>query len=134
MTQQTQEADLDVRRIHLPEGLVGFPATEYEVRAVATGLFDLAPVGDAGPSFVTADAAAFFPDYHPEIDDATADRLHLSAAEDALVLVVVTIAEDITRSTANLLAPLVVNTRTSDAEQVVLTGQDLPLRAPLVAA
>ncbi len=134
MTQHTEEARTTVRTIRVPEGLVGFPATEYEVRPVATGLYDLAPVGGDGPRFVTAAAEAFFPDYHPEIDDATAARLGLTAAEDALVLLLVTIAEEVTRSTANLLAPVVVNARTLEAEQVVLTGQDLPLRAPLVAA
>jgi flagellar assembly factor FliW len=50
------------------------------------------------------------------------------------VLLIVTVAEDVTRSTANLLAPVVVNARTLAAEQVVLTGQDFPLRAPLIAA
>ncbi|MBD3784562.1 MAG: flagellar assembly protein FliW [Micrococcales bacterium] len=134
MTQHTDDAEGDVRTIRVPEGLVGFPATAYEVRPVATGLYDLAPLDHDGPRFVTAAAEAFFPDYHPEIDDATAQRLGIEVAEDALVLLVVTIAEDITRSTANLLAPVVVNARTSDAEQVVLTGQDFPLRAPLVPA
>ncbi|MGG5259646.1 flagellar assembly protein FliW [Phycicoccus avicenniae] len=122
------------RTIHVSEGIVGFPATEYEVQPVAAGLFDLRPVDDEGTGFVTADAGVFFPDYHPEIDDPTAERLGLTDAADAQVLLIVTVAEDVTRSTANLLAPVVLNTRTLDAAQVVLTGQDFPLRAPLIAA
>jgi flagellar assembly factor FliW len=35
-------------------------------------------------------------------------------------------------ATANLLAPLVVNQRTRHAAQIVLNGQDFPLRAPLI--
>lgn len=133
MTDTLQPA-AGTRTIHVPEGLVGFPATEYEVAPVADGLFDLRPQGGEGTGFVTADAEVFFPDYHPEIDDATAERLGLTDAADALVLLIVTIAEDVTRSTANLLAPVVVNARTLAAEQVVLTGQDFPLRAPLIPA
>ena len=134
MTQHTEDAPAGFRTITVPEGLVGFPATQYEVRPVAAGLYDLTPLDGEGPQFVTAAAETFFPDYHPEIDDSTALRLRLTTAEDALVLLVVTVAEDVARSTANLLAPVVVNARTLDAEQVVLTGQDFPLRAPLVAA
>ncbi|MBM6401476.1 flagellar assembly protein FliW [Phycicoccus sonneratiae] len=122
------------RTIHVPEGLVGFPATEYEVAPVAPGLFDLRPLGGDATGFVTADAEVFFPDYHPELDDPTAERLGLTDAADAQVLLIVTVAEDVTRSTANLLAPVVVNARTLAAEQVVLTGQDFPLRAPLIAS
>ncbi|QIM21940.1 flagellar assembly protein FliW [Phycicoccus sp. HDW14] len=133
MTDTLQPAT-GARTIHVPEGLVGFPGTDYEVAPVAPGLFDLRPLGADGAGFVTADAEVFFPDYHPEIDDQTAERLGLTDAADAQVLVVVTVAEDVTRSTANLLAPVVVNARTLAAEQVVLTGQDFPLRAPLIPA
>ena len=40
MTDTLQPA-AGTRTIHVPEGLVGFPATEYEVAPVADGLFDL---------------------------------------------------------------------------------------------
>lgn len=133
MTDTLQPAT-GARTIHVPEGIVGFPATEYELAPVAEGLFDLRPVDDDGTGFVTVDAEVFFPDYHPEVDDVTAERLGLTDAADALVLLIVTVAEEVTRSTANLLAPVVVNARTLAAEQVVLTGQDFPLRQPLIPA
>ncbi|WP_406833074.1 flagellar assembly protein FliW [Pedococcus sp. KACC 23699] len=116
-------------------GLVGFPESElYTVVGGDGGVFELAPPDNSGPTFVAAVAGLFFPDYRPVIDDATAQRLDLSDADDALVLAIVTVGSDISAAYGNLFAPVVVNTRTGAAEQVVLSGQDFPLRAPLVAA
>jgi len=114
------------------EGLVGFPdAHEYALHGGEGGVFEMLPTDDAGPGFVVAAAAAFFPEYHPVLDDATAQRLGLHDADDALVLAIVTVGADVSAAHANLLAPVVVNTRTGVAEQVVLSGQDFPLRTPL---
>ena len=55
MTDTLQPAT-GARTIHVPEGLVGFPGTDYEVAPVAPGLFDLRPLGADGAGFVTADA------------------------------------------------------------------------------
>jgi flagellar assembly factor FliW len=45
------------------------------------------------------------------------------------VLVVVTVDPDVGGATANLLAPIVVNARTRQAAQVILSGSDWPVRA-----
>lgn len=39
--------------------------------------------------------------------------------------------EDAKSTTANLLAPMVINAKTRAAAQVILTGTDWPVRAPL---
>jgi flagellar assembly factor FliW len=110
-TAPRQATELATIRLH--EGLVGFPGTQH-YNVIGGGFF--------------------FPDYHPVLDDMTARRLGLLDADDALVLVIVTVGADISAAYGNLFAPVVVNTRTGAAEQVVLSGQDFPLRAPLVAA
>ena len=50
---------------------------------------------------------------------------------DARVLVVANPSD--AGTTVNLLAPVIVNTRTWQCAQVILEGRDLPLRAPLEA-
>jgi flagellar assembly factor FliW len=75
----------------------------------------------------------FFPDYAPVLGEQDRATLGIEDASDALVLLVVQPGESISDSTANLLAPVVVNATTRAAAQVVLTGSDLPLQAPLVA-
>jgi flagellar assembly factor FliW len=114
-------------------GLAGFPgADRYALIELpeASPLFVLRSLDVPGLEFVVAPPGMFFPDYTPEIDDASAERLALTDAQDALLLVVLTIGQDVPTATANLLAPIVINQRTRAAAQVVLQA-DWPLRAPL---
>jgi flagellar assembly factor FliW len=81
--------------------------------------------------FVVAMPGAFFSDYEIELDDQECDTLGLAEVSDALILTVLTPGEDAASTTANLLAPMVINSRTRDAAQVILTGSDWPVRAAL---
>lgn len=85
--------------------------------------------------FLVAAPVVLFPDYEPEIDDAYADALGLTSADDALVLVLVTVADRAEHATANLLAPIVVNVHTLVGAQVVLPQAPVEdLRRPLWTA
>ena len=133
MTENTR-IETALPEITLSGGLAGFPDLEQYVLVElpeASPLFLLRSVDVAGLEFVVAPPAVFFPDYAPEVDDASAERLALTDADDALLLVVLTVGAGIHSATANLLAPIVINQRTHAAAQVVLSG-DWPLRAPLV--
>ena len=129
---------MDTPVIEMPAGLPGFPDGRR---------FVLVEWGDAGSpfsvlrsldhtdlEFLVAAPVVLFPDYEVEIDDAHADLLGLTRAEDALVLVLVTVHDRAEDATANLLAPIVVNVATRVAAQVVLpTAPVEELRRPLWA-
>lgn len=83
--------------------------------------------------FVVMPPTHFFPDYAPEIGDDVVADLAIGSAEDVLVLLVVRAGTSLADTTVNLRAPLVINTATRRASQVVLDDADLPLAAPLVA-
>jgi flagellar assembly factor FliW len=116
-------------------GVLGFPgATRFALVRLddeVDGLFRMVCV-DQELAFVVAAPLLFFPDYAPEVDDAVVEQLDLG--DDALALVVLTLTEPLADSTANLLAPLVLNPRTRRAVQVVLSDASLPLRRPLIGA
>ena len=115
--------------------LPGFPdRTRFAlVRLDDAGvLCALRSVEDPELRFLVVPPHHFFPDYAPELDDVTAESLGLVTAEDVLTLVVVNPGTGVASATANLLAPVVVNTLTRQGGQVVLTD-DLPVRAPLLA-
>jgi flagellar assembly factor FliW len=125
----------DQPEIHFPSGLVGYPAAQrFVLEQGDGGVFELRGVDDDGPDFLVVAPAPFFPDYAPIIDDETVERLALRGQEDALVLLVVTLRDRPEDASANTLAPLVINARTRDAAQVVLTGQQFSLRQPLLAS
>jgi flagellar assembly factor FliW len=115
--------------------LAGFPHARHFALVPIDGadhvLFWLKSLDVSDLEFVVAAPYAFFPGYSPEIDDATVERLELNSAEEAAVLVILTVGKELTSTTANLLAPIVVNTRTLRATQAVLIGPAGGLREPL---
>jgi len=123
----------DLLELTLVGGLAGFAQSErYALVEVSSTspLFRLCSLDLPGLDFLVVPPAVVFPDYAPEIDDASAARLALTDAEDALLLVVLTVGEDPGSATANLMAPIVLNARTRQAAQVIVEGTH-PLRAPL---
>ena len=117
--------------------LPGFPeAREFSLEPVEeqAGLLSILRSTDQQSlEFVVALPEAFFADYTPELDDTTAERLGLTTADDALVLVILTVAERIEQTTANLMAPIVVNRKTGEALQALLVTSGYDIRTPLVA-
>lgn len=94
-----------------------------------TLLYELRSVQRPEVRFLVAAPTPFFPDYAVELDEAACADLDLHDADDALVLVVLTVGPDPGGTTANLLAPVVVNARTRCAAQIILSGTDWPVRA-----
>jgi flagellar assembly factor FliW len=116
--------------------LPGFPEHERFCLVRLAGddgvLYELRSLSDPALRFLVAVPTAFFPDYAVDLDQAACDELGLEDVADALVLVVLTVGVDLASTTANLMAPVVVNARTRSAAQVILAGADWPVRAVLV--
>ena len=135
--------DQDLPELHFASGLPGFPdvrrfvlvrvGDELSPFSVLRSLDD-GPENGPGLEFVVTHPGLFFPDYEPEIDDDTADRLELKSADDALLLVIVTVADPVAASTANLLGPIVVSRHTRAAAQAVLGNSGYATREALVPA
>jgi len=124
--------------IWLEAGLAGFPAARRFALEQWGGsdspFMLLRSLEVGGLEFVTVPPAVFFPDYRPEIDDASAARLLVRDPDDAVVLVILTVGDDPRESTANLLGPIVINRHTGCAAQVVLADRRHDVRTPLVKA
>jgi len=127
----------ELPELHFASGLPGFPEAR---RFVLVRLGDEASPfsvlrsldGSADLEFVVTHPGLFFPEYEPEIDDDTAERLELRSADDALLLVIVTVTDPVSASTANLLGPIVVNRHTRAAAQAVLGASGYNTREALV--
>ena len=122
--------------IELVQPLPGFP----ERRRFALVQLDedgvlcqLQSLEDPALRFLVMSPVPFFPDYAPEVADDVVEDLRIQSPEDVIVLLVVNAGESLDTTTANLMAPVVVNTATLRARQVILDDPSLPLAAPLVA-
>lgn len=98
-------------------------------RGTEAVLYELRSVQRPEIRFLVAVPTPFFPDYTIDLDEATCTDLGLDDADDALVLVILTVGVDPDPTTANLVAPVVINARTRAAAQVILSGTDWPVRA-----
>jgi flagellar assembly factor FliW len=112
------------------DGAAGADPADGE--AEDTVLYELRSIEQPEVRFLVGVPTAFFPDYSFDLDEVSCSELGLHTAEDALVLVILTIGDNSASTTANLLAPVVINARTRSAAQVILSGTDWPVRASVV--
>ncbi len=135
---QTTDSDSDadeVLEVTFAGGLPGFDRLRTFVIEPMPG--DLAPfcrlraTDPPGVEFIVVPPGVLFPDYQVAVDEDTVERLALRA-EDAAVLSIVTLSDDGSAPTVNLLGPIVVNRRNGSAAQVVLHGSDYQVATPLV--
>jgi flagellar assembly factor FliW len=116
--------------IDLAVPMPGFPAHRQFVlvRLNDDGLlYAFTSVDDPELRFLVAPPEPFFPDYAPEIEDEVFAALNTKDADRLLVMVVITAGVD--ETTANLLAPIIVDRDSRRAMQVVLQGSTMPVRA-----
>lgn len=131
----------DIPVIELVQPLPGFPDLRQFalVQLDSTGGADdtgvlcaLRSLEDPDLRFLVLPPSAFFPDYAPVVDDATVAELEITSADDVLVLVVLNAGDSLGSTTANLAAPVLVNTVTRKARQVILDDPLLSIATPLV--
>jgi flagellar assembly factor FliW len=116
-----------LRFVASPPGLD--PLVDFTLTPIpgTVGLYSMTAVLDPATRLFLLDPGAHFAEYSPIISDDHCASLSIHSPEDALILVVVNAGPDGTA--ANLVAPIVVNAETGIAAQVILDGQDFPLRA-----
>ncbi len=108
--------------IRMPDGMLGFEsATQFVLLEDRpnTAFKWLQSVDEPALAFIVINPLEFFPSYEVELPDEQAASLELEDSGDAVMLTTVTINGDGTVTT-NLLGPIVMNSRTLTARQVVL--------------
>lgn len=132
------DTDPGIAELSFPAGLPGFPGLHrfgLERWGGADSPYSLlVALEQPEVRFLVVPPEVFFPDYEVELADGDVEALGLTGPDDALVLVIVSVTDRAEDATANLLGPVVLNTRTRTGAQVVLADPDLSTRAPLVPA
>ena len=86
---------------------------------------------DSGVCLPVLDTFAVLREYVFDIDDEDVKELEINGPEELQVVSVLVIPDDIQRMTVNLAAPVIINTTTGNAKQIMLTGSDYNVRVPV---
>lgn len=93
------------------------------------GVMWLQSMEDANLAFPVIDPLNILPEYHPVVEDEwLADIGEYSSDEELLLLCVLTVPADLTRMTANIKAPLVINTVTRKGCQIIVNNDEYDVR------
>ena len=121
--------------IHMTKPVLGF---EQLRKYVIVETRDFEPfkwyqsVEDPDVAFVIVNPLLFFPDYVIEVNPKEIEELRIENIADVATYAIVTIPQDYTRMTANLQGPIVVNTGTNLAKQLVLVNSHYKIRHRLI--
>lgn len=72
--------------------------------------------------FVLVDPFYFFEDYEFDIPENVVQELNVTTPRSLAIRVIITLQEELNRSTANLVAPIVINTESGSGKQIILTN------------
>lgn len=112
--------------LHMSDGMLGFEKCRRYVLLEdqpGTPLKWLQSMEDPDLAFIVVNPLEFVPDYGIELADEDAELLGLDGPDDAVVLTTVTVDQESREVTTNLLGPIVINSSSLAAKQVVLQDE-----------
>ena len=86
---------------------------------------------ETGICLPVLDTFSVLPDYVFDIDETDVKRLQLTKPDDLFVVSVVVIPDEISGMTVNLAAPIIINTSSGKAKQIMLSGSQYNVRVPI---
>lgn len=124
------------RVIRFPEGIPGFPHCRRFVLLGEEGsaFLWLQAVDDPEVALPVTDPFRLFPGYEVPLEEEDVEILAVSDPREVAVLVVVTVRAGPPGATANLAAPILVNTAARLGRQKILTHAPYSVREPILSA
>ena len=122
--------------IRFEQGMPGFEELRQFVLVEMEGdmpLYLMQSVELAEVSFLVGDPFHFYPDYEWDLPLSLQQELKLNSQSDLYTLAMITIPSEVSHSTINLMAPLLINRTEGLGKQYILQGKDYLPRQPLFA-
>ena len=118
-----ESATHEINEVHLPEGLVGFSelnSVEIVYSENNLPFMWMRDKDDSGLSFLVIEPMWVLSEYEIELYEQDKETLELQTADDALVLLILTVGKNNQNITANLIGPVVINRKTQTGKQVLI--------------
>lgn len=124
----------DEKVLDFPNGLIGFE--DYKKFAImydeeskgATRISWLQSLDEPLLALPVIDPLAIVEEYVPVIEDELLETLGSPADEDLLFLLAMTVPSDMTKVTANMKAPIIINAATKKGVQLIVENEDYPVK------
>ena len=132
------EIDIEEEKIiHFEKGIIGFPELTLftlihdEEQGVGAGIRWLQSMQEPAFAMPVMDPLLVKEDYNPEVNDELLEPAGDVNPDNMLVLVTVTIPSDVTKMTVNLRGPFVINADEKKACQIIVDGEEYPVKYPI---
>lgn len=121
--------------ITFPAGLPGLPKEYRQFTLLQpqpqSPFYLLQSVTDEQVCFILINPFLLFPQYEFNLPQEEKTKLRITAPEQVAVFTIVNASGGLKKATVNLLAPIVVNTHTKQARQVILNDKRYTIKHPL---
>ena len=126
----------DDKIIKFPSGIIGFPeltdfALIHDEEKGAGGIHWLQSMQEPAFAMPVMDPLIVNPEYNPQVDDEILKPLGDFDVSEILILVTVTVPSDVTKMSVNLRGPFVINATARKAVQVIIEGDEYPVKFPI---
>lgn len=127
----------DNKVIHFINGLVGFPGMKDFALihdgegGTGSGVQWLQSMQDGDFALPVVNPLQILDDYNPVVEDELLTPLGGLTQEDMLVLVTITVPQDVTKMTVNLKGPIVINAKNCLACQVIAENEGMQVKFPV---
>lgn len=123
--------------IQFANGIVGFPelkdfALIYdEEKGTDSDVRWMQSIQEPNFAIPVIDPLAIKPDYNPVVEDELLKSVGEINPAELLVLVTITVPKEITQMSINLRAPIIINAAVKKACQIIVEGEDYPVKFPI---
>lgn len=118
--------------LNFESGILGFEKyTKYTLKSINDYFYMLSSLESDDIGFVVLDPFKIINEYQIEISSGSKERLNINSPEDILVLNIVTLGENLESSTVNLKAPLIINIKNMNGEQIIIDKNEYEIKQKL---
>lgn len=131
------EVDIDEEKIIIfPGGIIGFSDLNeftliHDSESGIGTIHWLQSLQEPGFAMPVIDPLIVKEDYNPEVDDELLKVLGTIEEGELLVLITVSVPQDLTKMTVNLRGPIIINSGERKACQIIVDGDEYPVKFPI---
>ena len=127
----------DEKILTFEDGIIGFPELKHftlihdEEKGTDAGIRYFQSIEEPAFAMPVMNPLMVCENYNPQVSDEFLASLGNLKDENIVVLVTVTVPTDLTKMTVNLQGPIIINSDEKKGAQIIVEGNDYPVRYPI---